>query len=360
MEKFLSERGKRGCTFEFITLLRGVAVLLIAWDHMIGSWLDWQNVTWMPLELSRQFITKPLGIIQDFGAIGVSFLFLISGFLITYVGQTENRRHFSIKRLLRIYPPLITSIIIIFVIYWTYGFTTQSQTYIQDFSFFDILLGFSLLNYFFYPQNIINGIAWILVVEGLFYVSCFIILPFIKKRPKISMMLLLACTTLIIAFSKRLGTNFLLFASSISFFPFILMGQILFYFWSKRISKFSFVSFSLITMLVYFIGVMFVNTDFLPIENSYIPSFIYAYFIFGALLIFERKIYAGRFMAFFSKISYSFYLNQTYGYLWVSLLLPLIGIELSVGTFFIILTFIAYLSWRFIESPSRKLAKKII
>ena len=349
-----------GKTFAFITLLRGVTVLLIAWDHMVGAWLDWSKVVWMPLEFVRQYITRPLGIIQDFGAIGVSFLFLMSGFLITHIGQTENRKEFSIKRLLRIYPPLIVSIILILAFYWIYAIITQSHTYVQDFNLQAILLGASLLNYFFWPQNVLNGIAWILVVEGLFYIACFILLPFLKTRPQTSVALLLAFTGFVIVFSRELGISFLLFASSVAYFPFIIMGQILFYFWKRRITRVGFAFFSATAMLLFVLGVMMVNTDFLPINNSYIISFVYAYVIFGVSLLLAKRIKVGRFLGFFSKISYSFYLNQTYCYLWFVVLLPILGVEFSIGTIFVLLTFIAYLSWRFVENPSRKLARRIL
>lgn len=348
----------------FITVLRGVAVLLIAWDHMVGAWLDWGKVKWLPLEFTRRYFNRPLGIIQDFGAIGVSFLFLMSGFLITLVGQTENRKEFSIKRLLRIYPPLIVSIILILAFYWTYTLATHSYTYVQEFNLRDILLNASLANYVFWPQKVINGTAWILVVEGLFYIACFLLLPLIKKRPSTSVAFLIAFAGLTIIFSRNFGTNFLLFASSVAYFPFIIMGQILFYFWKRRMTKAGFVVFSVATMMIFYLGVMLVNTNFLPINNSYVPSFIYAYAIFGASLLLAKRIktraLVGRFLGFFSKISYSFYLNTTSSYLCFLILFPVIGLESSLGIAFVLLTFLAYLSWRFVEEPSRKLAQRIL
>ena len=54
----------------FIILLRGVAVFLILWDH-IASWLDTWDISWLPLSFIRDYLTIPLGIIQDFGFVGV-------------------------------------------------------------------------------------------------------------------------------------------------------------------------------------------------------------------------------------------------------------------------------------------------
>jgi peptidoglycan/LPS O-acetylase OafA/YrhL len=88
-------------TFPFITLLQFIAVLLITWDHLVGAWSDWNQIAWIPLKhYTSIHINQPFGIIQDFGFIGVSLIFLTSGFLITHVAQSESRKEFGLKRLL--------------------------------------------------------------------------------------------------------------------------------------------------------------------------------------------------------------------------------------------------------------------
>ena len=351
---------KEGKTIAFITLLRGLAVLLIAWDHMVGAWLDWNKASWLPLTFVRQNFTRPFGIIQDFGFIGVSLLFLMSGFLITLICQTETRKEFSIKRLFRIYPPLIVSIILIIAFNWIYAIGAHSHTLIQDLNLQSILLGCSLANYFFVPQNVLNGIAWILAVEVLFYFVCFLLLPFLKLRPKISIAFLLLFIVFTLFLAGQFGTSYFLFAVIVSYFPYLVMGQVLCYFWKRRFGILEYSFFSIVTMLVCILGLIRVNPEFIPINNSYILSFFYAYIIFVVSLLFTNRIKIGRLFGFFSKISYSFYLNQTSSYLWFLVLFPAIGFEFSLGIVFVLLIFLAYLSWRFVEEPSRKFARKII
>jgi peptidoglycan/LPS O-acetylase OafA/YrhL len=346
--------------FGFITLLRVTAVFLITWDHLVGTWLDNNKISWLPLNLVRQYVTQPLGIIQDFGFIGVVLIFLITGFIITHVAQAESRKEFIIKRLFRIYPPLILSIILIFAFYGLYSLTPQSPTFIQNFNLKDILLASTLLNYFMVPQNAINGVAWILVVEVIFYVASFFLLPLLNKRPKLSMTLLIAFAGFTSVLAKQFGPNFFLFAVAVTYIPYIILGQILYYFWKQRITKIEFAIFSTVTALVSIYGIMVTNVDFLSANNSYIVSFTYAYIIFVIALLLAKRIKIGRFFDFYSKISYSFYLNQGVSLLFITALFPLIGFEFSFAIAFVALTLLAYLSWRFVEKFSRNFAQKIL
>ena len=94
-------------------MFRGAVVLLVMWDHLVGGWLDTNHRSWVPLQDVRNYVNTPTGIIQDFGWLGVVLFFLVSGFIITHVGRRESRLEFSVKRLLRIYPPFIFSILLI-------------------------------------------------------------------------------------------------------------------------------------------------------------------------------------------------------------------------------------------------------
>ena len=345
-------------TFGFITFLRGIAVLLIAWDHLVGVWLDTNKVTWLPLNLVRQYVAQPLGISQDFGFLGVVLIFLISGFIITHAAQAESRKEFAIKRLFRLYPPLIISIILIVVFYWTYSAVYQTQTYIQAFNYKDILLAGTLANYFMIPQNVVNGIAWILVVEGLFYIACFSILPLLQNKPKTSMAILIGFTGSMLAISRQFGPNFYLFATSVSYIPYLLMGQVLYYRFKRRITILQFGVLSALIVVVSIQGMLVLNSDNTGIISSYGISFVYAFLIFITAILLSERIKIGRFFGFYSKISYSFYLNQGVGLLFISILFPLLGFGFSLGIAFVLLTLLAYLSWRFVEEPSRKIARK--
>ena len=171
----------------FIALLRGVACLLVVWDHLAGIWLDSAGKTWLPLTLVREYVTTPLAVIQDFGFFGVVLFFFVSGFIITHVAQRESQLAYVIKRLFRIYPPLVLSIIAIYVTELVYLHITGSLLEGAAIpSARSLFLAMTLTNYFTVPQVVINGVAWTLAIEVTFYALMFCLLPFVKKAPFIA------------------------------------------------------------------------------------------------------------------------------------------------------------------------------
>ena len=87
----------------FLTLLRGPAALCVVWAHYAGLSEHILGDSWCLLAWVRRYIDKPL-LTHDFGFLGVAIFFLISGFIITHVAQSEKRFEFLVKRILRIYP----------------------------------------------------------------------------------------------------------------------------------------------------------------------------------------------------------------------------------------------------------------
>ncbi len=101
-------------SFSNITLLRAIAALMVVYDHLFGVLPSqyFGSPTFL-VPLIQNNITTPLGIIQDFGWIGVALFFIVSGFIITHVAMRESRTEFLVKRIFRIYPPLILAILIV-------------------------------------------------------------------------------------------------------------------------------------------------------------------------------------------------------------------------------------------------------
>lgn len=63
--------------YQSMNYLRALAVILILWCHLVGMRTD----TWIGKKAISFVFTEPLHIIQNFGALGVSIFFIISGFL---------------------------------------------------------------------------------------------------------------------------------------------------------------------------------------------------------------------------------------------------------------------------------------
>ncbi|WP_171632545.1 acyltransferase family protein [Paenibacillus plantarum] len=352
------DSGKR---LDFLEILRVLAVLFVIWDHMVANWLDRNKQVWLPLNIIREYVTKPLAIIQDFGFLGVVIFFLISGYIISYVMQKEGRLSFLVKRIFRIYPPLIFSIIIIVIFYKLQAHFTNQVIDISQFSISKILISMTLINYLFIEQNATNGVAWTLVIEMLFYILCFIILPLIQKYPKLAISTLTLIPFIVIFESKNFGANFFLFSASIAYLPYLVLGQILYFVYTKRISIVVFLIFSVVNYIVIIYGIRKIHNSFYDFSSSYGVSFVYAYLIFVLAVMLQRKIYSIKITDFLAKLSYSLYLNHgVLGSFLITLCYPYIGFSGAITVSFVCIIILCCILWKFVEEPSRHIARKLL
>lgn len=340
-------------TINFLNLLRGVAVLLVVYDHLGAIWPDAQGRSWIVTRVVRRWVSEPLGIIQDFGFFGVAVFFLISGFVITHVAQRESRLQFAVKRVLRIYPPLVVSILLIIAI-----------AFIQDrprLSFGQYLESFTLANYFRVPTFTASGVAWTLVIEMLFYLGVFITLPLLKKWPLVANAALLSSCALVILTARSFGSSYFLFAAAVAYVPYLLLGQLVYLRWSRRISTVDYAVFTLATYLVVVFGIRRIHTAFLPADNSYLISLGFAFAVFVVALMFEESIRVPGALARTSEISYSLYLiHGAIGFFVLDELVGRIPFTAAIAVAFGVGYCVAYVSHRFVELPSQRLARSLL
>ena len=334
----------------FLNILRGPAALLVMWDHFTGAWPEIaEKGHWFISDIVREYINTPLGIIQDFGFMGVVVFFLISGYLITHVAQREDRFVFVVKRFFRIYPPLFFSIALIVAFGFYKGIYYKAE---------DIFLAATLLNYINVPQNPINGAAWTLIIEILFYSLVTLFMAPIKKMAVLGSLLISMSCWIAIVTSRMLGDNYFLFSVNMSFVPYLLMGQLLYYVHNKRIS---FGTFALLTMFNYYImmkGIILIHSNFYQSSNSYGVTFVYSYFIFTIAMISNewlRENIVVKSLSYFSRISYSLYLiHGTIGFFLLKNLMPRIGYPLALLVTVITVVFCSHWVHRLIEKPSQE------
>lgn len=340
-------------TINFLNLLRGVAVLLVVYDHLGAFWPEENQRSWVVNRVIRRWVSEPLGIIQDFGFFGVAVFFLISGFVITHVAQRETRLQFAVKRVLRIYPPLIVSILLIIVITFVQG--------TQRLSLGEYAQSMTLANYFRVPTFAASGVAWTLVIEMLFYIGVFVTLPLLKKWPLVANASLLGSCALIILTARSFGPNYFLFAAAVAFVPYLLLGQLLYLRWSRRISTVDYAVFTLATYLVVVFGIRRIHTAFLPAENSYLISLGFAFAIFVIALLFEESVHVPIGISTTSDISYSLYLvHGVLGYFVLDELVGRIPFTAAIAVAFGVGYGVAYVSHRFVELPSQRLARSLL
>jgi peptidoglycan/LPS O-acetylase OafA/YrhL len=150
--------------------LRGVAALAVAWCHFSA--------------------TDPINVIKlsgAYGYLGVEVFFVISGFVIPYALSRANYSpgyypRFLLKRVLRLDPPYIVSILltllVLFLRFAAHGFRGEQM---QHVSAVQLLLHLGYVNAFFGYAWIIP-IYWTLAIEFQFYVSIGILYPLISHR----------------------------------------------------------------------------------------------------------------------------------------------------------------------------------
>ena len=324
-----------------IQFLRGISVLLVFFYH---------------LELNY----------FDYGFLGVDIFFVISGFVITSLIYHEieitkkfNFINFYLKRIKRIYPVLffILSISFVLVIFFQ-----PLELFLQNFNVYvKSLFGISNFYYLFLERDYFDTVfndpfahTWSLGIEIQFYfifpLFLFYLLKNIKFVKSIFLLSLLIITG--ISFSNLFQENIKLIFYSIEFrFWEFLFGALTF-FLSK---KFKFKS-NYLSLLVLFILFIFILTP----KNISLPNIILITCIFSSSFIllytnnknkFVNCIIENKFFIFLGNVSYSFYLWH----------LPIIyffdlyflNSLLRVPLLFLIILFLSYLSFRFIENKYR-------
>jgi exopolysaccharide production protein ExoZ len=148
----------RSSKLQLIESFRGIAALLVLLLH-----------TEVTVAKQKYFASDPLHGLFEFGAHGVDFFFVLSGFIITYahwsdLGRLDRVRPYLRKRFLRIYPPLWALTIPFILVTYAAQMDTAPQ-------FMADKLSVLLTSVFLIPSNLapIPVVVWTLKHEVFFY-----------------------------------------------------------------------------------------------------------------------------------------------------------------------------------------------
>jgi peptidoglycan/LPS O-acetylase OafA/YrhL len=310
---------EKGSRLDIIDLLRGLAAISVFWCH-------WGN-----------------GVFR-YGRLGVEVFFVISGFIIPYALSRANYKvgsywRFLLKRLVRLEPPYIASILIIVAIQLARNCMHGMGASIYPITVTQALLHVGYVNVAFgYPT--LNGVYWTLAVEFQYYFAAGLIFPLIS-HPNHWVRGSLATGCIAVAF-PHWGSQFLF-----GYLPVFLCGMAGYNYYVGLLGKKAFI----ITLLVLGTLIYF---------KSGAPEAIAA--IFTICCICFVKIKHGVFL-FFGRISYSLYLLHLviywYIYAWVPHLpfgstplgRPLLSFALCIA--------ISYLFYALVEYPAQRLSSII-
>ena len=315
-----------------IDTLRGIAALAVCVFHITNGKDGY---------LSDSNILKILG---SYGWLGVEVFFVISGFIIPYAmergGYTIlNIKPFLIKRILRIDPPYLCTILIVLLLnylstllplYAGNGFTLNLK---------NLLLHFGYLNGIM-NEPWVSPVFWTLAIEFQFYLVTALSFGFMMHEYKVIRYLFL----IVILCAD------LFFESQVLFFKYsslFCVGMMAFYYHTKMIGRAEFLLSSTVLLL------------FCHLQLGVLPMI--AGLVTLLILFVPLKL---RVLEFLGMISYSLYLIH----------IPVGGRIINLSTNFVeqelarsfvalgavgVSVGISYLFFRLIETPSIKLSKAI-
>lgn len=330
--------------FQFLDFIRFIAAFSVLLQHTLER--AYQDFVWFSTNYFQ------------FGVFGVTLFFLSSGYIIPVsLERHSSLKKFWIGRLFRLYPLLITSIIL------TLSFSQFGLIAKVDFSFPILLANLSMLAKFL-GQPLINGLYWTLNLEMIFYigVSILFFFNFLNKS------FFVAIVALIVAlFLGVVGTRLLNLYSNgwgLSFYLATMFVGTVFYRKSKNQTSRDRFSIVLILSVFTLLCITYFNlyghdqeseigaSSFWPVTNAWIM----AYILFSLSVKFRTMTYPSSFV-YLGAISYSLYLMQ-------ASVIPIVFkyiesplLQSSVTIFSTIL--LSSITYELVEKPFIKFGKKI-
>jgi len=306
------------------------------------------------------------------GYLGVTFFFVLSGFLITYLLINENEKFgyinikfFYIRRLLRIWPIYYITIIIGFFIlpfifnYLNIDYLNKANIYLYSFFLTNFDHIYNLNNI---PSPVL-GVQWSVAVEEQFYLiwPVFVIIFINRKFLLISSFLFLFSI-----FTTLYCDPKFIYFHTLSALRFLSLGGIFaylcFYKNSYIIRTFDYLSLWIIYLIyILFLIVVYTNGfNFTFIQNNF-PMLFFVFIILDQIYNNKNPLKFSKipFLTYTGKISYGMYLFHMIP---IFLLLQIYpgynNIIIKVLLSFLITFILSYLSYNYFEKPFLKYKNK--
>lgn len=332
----------------------------MVWAHLVGYYLTVTGTGWIPSDVVTFLVSDPIRIIQDFGWLGVAVFFYISGFVITHAAFRESARAFAVKRLLRIYPPLIAAVLLAVAVGWAFGVPPLRDTG-GPVTGWDIVANVTLLNHFVYSHAHILTVAWTLAVEVAFYLLMWALHPLLRRWPWVPPLAILAvCTALCLwlpgqGLEQRIG-------ETMTFVPMLIIGQILYLTVTHRISEWLGLTLGLAAWSTFVICIGAVFPERTTVENSYTSNAAIALFVVVIAVLAEGRLRPSRVLSVIAKRSYSLYL--VHGPLGLDILGALFNrtdlpYTLSLALAVLAVAIATEVTYRLVERPSIALGRRL-
>ncbi|AFM02593.1 putative acyltransferase [Bernardetia litoralis DSM 6794] len=315
-----------------IDSLRGIAALMVCVFHLTNN----------PNFLPKENILREIG---QYGWTGVEIFFIISGFVIPYSMykaeyELKNIKNFLLRRITRIEPPYLVSIILVVVLAYISTLSPYYRGTGFEIDFFNLFLHVGYLNIFTdYPFY--SPVYWTLAIEFQYYIVIALIFPLLIRKSPIYLVVLLGIWY---SLSFLIPNGFFIF----KYMPYFGLGIVLFRNYVGIDNEITFYILSVFLLGILFFEVRLIFYIIVPafLLIKYIPQF---------------KFWGS---AFLGLISYSIYLiHVPIGGRIINItevLTENVSLRVTAILIAILVCIIAsYIYYLLIEKPSLNLAKKI-
>lgn len=340
----------------FCDELRGFAAIIVMLSHFTIGFNALHGFLYNPLTSDDIFPSWFLRLLPIDGAFGVAIFFLISGFIIPFSLQKRSAFKFLQARIIRIYPVYVVSALI----------TTLLGLVLFDFDFQKIIIFIKSITLFrdWLGGPAVDGVLWTLEVEIKFYLYIALMLPILRSKPIIVIIIPLIIVVFFIFLLKihpsypiestfqgyRTVLNVVLY--DFGFLSYMNIGLIIYLYHVGKFNK----SWSMMLILFSLIVCLIFIKERYQSNNLVLEIYLFALVVFLFFYKFGIFFKIG-FSGFFAKISYPLYaVHSTLGFVLLSLFIfkfniyPILSLFCVIG----IVTYVAYVIHKLVELPSIK------
>jgi len=304
----------------FAHMLRGVAAVSVLLGHYLGTFFAMQSsisgLLGVPPAHDLPQLIWPLSFFKDYaiiaGQFGVGVFFIISGFVIPFSIEDNDRSQFVIRRMFRIYPVYIVGFLIVVSSIWILdrSFGTSFPYSLAQVSAHLGVLTRGLFGYYR-----IDGISWTLEIEIAFYlvVACLgARSTFLGIIEYLVIATLLAITSAF-CMLDLLGMDQQFVGIQLGVSLLLILGLVYHSFIKNRIDIFGFV------VVQTYIGALIVGLFYwmrpVVINGEWVLGYLLAMVVFGVSYRFRSSFPGGWILSHLSDISYPLYVvHALFGY----------------------------------------------
>jgi peptidoglycan/LPS O-acetylase OafA/YrhL len=342
--------------FIFLDYLRIYAFLSVLLFHRLVPYIESLS-TDKSIHATIQLTAKLLLLVIQDGMAGVVVFFLVSGYIITHVIQSESPAQFAIKRLFRIYPIYIFAVLLRNLLYSRFGQADSPGI---------ILNQLTLLGDFSGTPYALGGIEWTLRIELIFYIMMFALCCFNRlfgRRAILTYLVPFALVLVVLPYAPPFinasfgwGGDTTARGSLTLYFPFLIIGSLIYLLERKGLPK-----------PVFWLALIYVFFQFFRLTCEYQPfrqnshHALVGVIVFLAFWRIRDRCIGNQLILYLSGMTYSVYLfhNWIIPYVRETLLGRGVSEPWSTIAGFLAMSVLCILGFYCIEKPFNSLGRSI-